>query len=126
MKKAKAKQDNKYKIINAIFACIMIVMAGVMVYCGLNMKTAEEKEYLALQDHLYTQIVETKGVGKWCEVESHGLSKDNDVYVRFWCYKFNPDTNELTEEKVYNTLYFQKHTVLGDGYSTGYAEALGD
>ncbi|MDO4611479.1 MAG: hypothetical protein Q4B34_01300 [Candidatus Saccharibacteria bacterium] len=126
MKKAKAKQDNKYKIINIVFACLIVALAGALVYCGSNMYSAEDKEYLALQDHLLNRHVEMmyEQEDRWqvCEMDSRGISKDNDVYVRFWCQTYDTTTGQPAGETDYRTLYFQHRA---DAWG-GYAEALGD
>ncbi len=121
------KRNNSYKKINVVFGCLMVIMLGLLVYCGINMKSRSDKEYLNLQDHLLGRFVEInyKKDGQVCKMENHSLSKDYEVSVRFWCQAYDKDTNKLVGDKVYHTLYFQRPSVI-DGGVTGYAEALGD
>ena len=119
------KQKKDYKKFNVIFGILMVAMVGVLVYCGLNVKSAADKEYLDLQDHLLGRFIELnyQKEGQVCKMEGHGLSKDFEVSVRFWCQSYDADTDQLTGEREYRTVYFQ-HPKTIDGGTTGYAEAL--
>ena len=121
------KQKNNYKTLNIVFGCLMLVMAGILVYCGMNMKSASDQEYLKLQDHLLSRFVELnyQQENQVCGMEKHGLSKDNEVFVRFYCQNYDTDTHEPVGNKEYHTLYFQRPTTIENG-TAGYAEALGD
>lgn len=123
------KKTTNYKTFNIIFGCLMVIMAGALIYCGLNMSSAADREYLALRDHLLSRFIEEKyqqeDQNQVCQMESHGLSKDREVAVRFWCQDYDTETHETTSEKKYHTLYFQRPNLIPGGL-TSYAEALGD
>ncbi len=121
------KQKKNYKKFNVVFGVLMVIMMGVLVYCGINIKSTADKEYLALQSHLLDRFVELnyQKENQICKMESYGLSENNEVSVKFWCQNYDVDTNKLSEEKEYHTLYFQHPTTMENG-TTGYAEALGE
>ncbi len=120
-------KPNKYRTLNIICGCLFIVMSGALAYCGINMKNEEEKEYLALEEHLLNRHIEMMygREDRACGLESYGLSQDHEVAARFWCQDYSVDTHEPVGDKYYRTLYFQHPKVYEWGYS-GYAEALGD
>ena len=127
MKKQTKAQNNNFKILSIILGCVSVILLGALIYCCTNMKSAEDKEYLALQDHLlnrHIQMMYENGTNV-CGMESHSLSKDNDVAVKFWCQKYDTDTHEPIGSKEYHTLYFQHPANIQNGKG-GYAEALGD
>lgn len=125
-------------------ACLIIVLTvlvagltGGLIYAITQMKTAEEREYLAVYEHLMEHYPERK-----CEIENksqdiaakekgeefldvrtcvttdYGISKDGDPYVSYVQYISNPKTHERKDEKKF-TLYFQHR---GDYYT----EAVGE
>ncbi len=120
-------KTDRYKILTIIFGCLFIAAFGALIYCGMNMKTEEEKEYLSLEEHLLGRHIEMMygNEGRLCGLESYGLSQDHEVAARFWCQDYDTETHEPVGDKYYHTLYFQHPKVYDWGYS-GYAEALGD
>lgn len=119
------KQNNKNsKNLNYVFICVALVIAGILGYCSANLKNSYDQEFLNLRKHLLSRFVELKFAKdhQVCEMEKDGLSKDNDVYARFWCQNHDPNTHEPIGEKIYHTLYFQRPK----DSAFGYAEALGD
>lgn len=125
MKKQNSKTNFNTPCI--ILGCVSVVLLGALIYCFANMKSASDKEYLELQDHLLNRFVELnyQKDNQVCEMESHGLSKDNEVSVRFWCQNYDTNTHKPVGAKEYHTLYFQ-HPTKFEGGEGGYAEALGD
>ncbi|MBR2766798.1 hypothetical protein IKD67_01800 [Candidatus Saccharibacteria bacterium] len=125
MKKQNTK--NNYKTPCIVLGCVVVALVGALIYCCANIKSAEDKEYLALQDHLLSRFVKLnyQKDNQVCEMESHSLSKDNEVSVRFWCQNYDADTHEPSGSKEYHTLYFQHPSEFAGGKG-GYAEALGD
>ena len=121
------KQKINYKSLNIVFGCLMLIMAGGLAYCSVNMKSASDQEYLKLQDHLLDRFVELnyQQEHQVCEMEKHGLSKNNEIFVKFYCQNYDEITHEPVGDKEYHTLYFQHPTTI-DGSMTSYAEALGD
>ena len=105
----------------------MAAMIGVLVYCGMNIKSAADREYLDLQDHLLGRFVELnyQKEGRVCEMEGHGLSGDHEVFIKFWCQNYDAGTDKLVGEREYHTVYFQRPKAI-DGGTAGYAEALGE
>lgn len=126
-KNTKAKNNNKYLKFNIFFGVVIVVLVGALFYCGMNMKTHEDIEKINLHEHLLNLYVQSTygGEGKVCESVDNGLSKDGDVYIRFWCQEYNEDHEPITEQK-YHTLYFQHYGKAVDRYNGPYAEALGD
>lgn len=102
-------------------------MAVALGYCVANIKSDSDKEYLALQDHLLNRFVvlSYQKENQYCQMESHGLSENHEVFVRFWCQNYDGNTNEPVGEKEYHTAYFQRPSTIQGGI-TGYGEALGD
>ena len=121
------KKTQNFKIFNAIICLLFITMLGLLLYCGFNMKTTSDMEFLGLQDHLLNSYIKLRYQEdhRVCEVESHFISDDGDFAVRFWCQDYSNDAHEPNSDKQYHTLYFQKPRVI-EGGTTGYAEALGD
>ncbi len=121
-------KTNRYKTLTIIFGCLFIVTFGALVYCGINMKNEEEKEYLALEEHLLGRHIEMMygRDDRVCGLESYGLSQDHEVAAKFWCQDYSVDTNEPVGDKYYHTLYFQHPKHRPEGGYPGYAEALGD
>lgn len=125
MKKQKSKIN--YKTLCMVLGCLAVILAGALIYCGTNMKSAEDKEYLSLQDHLLGRFVELnyQKDNQICKMEGHELSKNNEVSVKFWCQNYDADTHEPVGGKEYHIVYFQHPTEFEGGVG-GYAEALGD
>ena len=123
----KKQKSNNYKTATIILGCLLVITLGALIYCGINMKSASDKEYLNLQDHLLNRFVELnyEKENQVCQMESHDLSKDQEVAVKFWCQDYDKDTHEKIGNKQYHTLYFQ-HPQKIEGGETGYAEALGE
>lgn len=125
VKNTKAKNNNKYLKINIFFGVVIVVLVGVLFYCGMNMKTHEDQKKIDLHEHLLNQVVQlTYGrEGRVCESVENGLSKDDDVYIRFWCQDYSEDHEPITE-KDYDTLYFQSSDTTSKYYK--FAQALAE
>lgn len=125
----KNKNNNKNtKIVCTLLGCLSAILLCTTIYGFANMKSASDKEYLALSDHLLGRFIEMD-YGKdnrVCEMEKHELSKNNEVSVRFWCQDYDANTHEPVGDKEFHTLYFQHPREFEGGKSTGYAEALGE
>ena len=123
----KKTPQNNYTTINILLGCMMIIMAGALIYCGANIKSTSDKEFLNLRGHLFSRFIKLnyEKDNQLCEVEKYGVSSNNEVYVRFWCQKYDSNTHKPASEKEFNTLYFQ-HPKTIEGGTTGYAEALGE
>lgn len=128
-----------------MLACLIIVLTilvagltGGLIYAVAHMKTAEEKEYLVVYEHLMQRYPELKCAdgdraamvraeegeeepSKYnhvCVMTDYGISKDGDPYVSYVQYKYDKNTHEKIDEGTEITLYFQYR-------NDGYAEALG-
>lgn len=136
-----------------MLACLIIVLTilvagltGGLIYAVAHMKTAEDKEYLAVYEHLmqrypelrctmedalydpdselgdtvYAGMKRDKSIQEahTCVMTDYGVSKDGDPYVSYIRYSYNPETHEQKGEGEKLTLYFQH----SDDH---YAEALG-
>ena len=125
-KNTKAKNNNKYLKFNIFFGVVIVVLVGALFYCGMNMKTHEDQKKIALHEHLLNKVVQlTYGrEHRVCESVENGLSKDDDVYIRFWCQDYSEDHEPITDKK-YNTLYFQYSNETSNKYLK-FAQALGD
>lgn len=123
----KNKKHTKPQKITIFFIITTVLFMGLSIYFGLNQKSHEDIEKINLHEHLLNLYVQSTygGEGKVCESVDNGLSKDGDVYIRFWCQKYNEDHEPITE-KDYDTLYFQHYGEAIDRYNGPYAEALGD
>lgn len=124
MSNKKQKSKNNYAKFNILFAILIVASVITSVYCGINIKSSADKEYLALQDHLLNRFIQMKfnEEGKRiCGMESYGLSKENNVAVKYWCQDYN-ESHEPVGDKAYHTLYFNHPDKEGHGY----AEAVGD
>lgn len=127
MKKTKIRNKKQSEIIGILSALIIVMILG-MVYCIINIKTPEDKERLALHDHLVRSYIEAScrdRIGQEnivCEVDEEGISGDGDLYVKFWYQSYDPEKHTLNSEKEYRTLYFQHRDEALDGY----AEALSE
>ncbi len=123
----KNKKHTKPQKITIFFIVTTILFMGLSIYFGLNQKSHEDIEKINLHEHLLNLYVQSTygGEGKVCESVDNGLSKDGDVYIRFWCQDYNEDHKPITEQK-YHTLYFQHYGEAVDRYNGPYAEALGD
>ena len=124
-KNTKAKNNNKYLKINIFFGVVIVVLVGALFYCGMNMKTHEDQKKIDLHEHLLNQVVQlTYGrEHRVCESVENGLSKDDDVYIRFWCQDYSEDHEPITE-KDYDTLYFQSSDTTSKYYK--FAQALAE
>ena len=123
--KQKTAQKDKYKVPCIVLGSIVVLLSAALAFVSFSthLENAENKEYIALKDHLLEQHIEMLygRENRVCQMEKHGLSKDNDLYVRFWCQDYDAESHEPITGKEYNTLYFQHPTDNG-----GWAEALGD
>ena len=125
MKKQKDARK-KYTTINIVIGATLAATVGILIYYVTQHNNTSDQEFLNLRDHLLSRFIQLD-YGKdnrVCEMVENGLSKDNDIYVKFWCQDYDEDTHEPSE-KVYHTLYFQHPTII-NGYPTSYAEALGE
>ncbi len=127
MKNKKSKKNNKYIKLNIFFGSVIVILLGLSFYLGMNVKTETDKKYLDLSDHLLKRHVEMKygemSDHNYCEATSKGISKDGDVFVRFYCLRIDSVSNQPVSAKEYHTLYFQHPD---DPDAIGYGEALGD
>lgn len=129
MKNKKSKKNNKYIKLNIFFGVVIVILLGLSFYLGMNVKTETDKKYLDLSDHLlkrHVDLVYSNETGDYCEATSKGISKDGDVYVKFWCIKYDVNTQEQVSDKTYHTLYFQHPDPIKDPNGIGYAEATTD
>ncbi len=124
-KNTKAKNNNKYLKINIFFGVVIVVLVGALFYCGMNMKTHEDQKKIDLHEHLLDQFVRATYMkeGTVCESVDNGLSKDDDVYIKFWCQDYSEDHKPITD-KHYYTLYFQSTGTRIDKYTGAYSQAL--
>lgn len=121
MKKSKnQKIQPKYRNIIIVLSVAVVALTGGLIYCGMNMKTAEEKEYLGVMPHLMSRHVDLMydREGRACTAEEYGISKDNDPFVEFYCDEY--ENGELKERVDGYTLYFPHRAEA----TTGYAESL--
>ena len=122
----KNKKHLKLQKITIFFIITTVLFMGSSIYFGLNQKSNEDQKKIALHEHLLNKVVQlTYGrEHRVCESVENGLSKDDDVYIRFWCQDYSEDHEPITDKK-YNTLYFQYSNETSNKYLK-YAQALGD
>ena len=122
----KNKKHLKLQKITIFFIITTVLFMGSSIYFGLNQKSHEDQKKIALHEHLLNKVVQlTYGrEHRVCESVENGLSKDDDVYIRFWCQDYSEDHEPITDKK-YNTLYFQYSNETSNKYLK-YAQALGD
>lgn len=126
-KKKTRNVKNRYKILNMVFGTLLAIFVCIVIYCGLNMKTAEERKVLDMKEYFIAQILDNwcmnveNEKNNLCIIESTGLSEDNDLYVKFKHQIYDPETHQLIDTK-YHTLYFPYRPDSPNHY----AQSLGD
>jgi len=148
--KTKNKQDRTriYIGVIIILAVAVVGLLGGLIFTATRTaaRTYEEKEYLAVYEHLMSRYPEMKCVaeddvnitavqdedGKYlgvvqdedipdtrtCTMTGYGVSKDGDPYVSYAQQTYDPKTHEKKGEEEHLTVYFQH-------YNGHYADALG-
>ena len=108
------------------FGIVIIGLIISLVVMNSKRLNKEDQEYLNLREYLLGRYIELSYEydGRDCLMENHGLSEDNDMYVRFWCQDYD-ENHQALGEKQYHTLYFNRPHKDG-AIEHGYAEALGD
>ena len=113
MKKQKNKKSQtKYPCIIIVLCVAIACLIGGVIYCGTNMKSYEEREYLDVYEHLLSSYVfrscdELMGNDAYvCQIDSYGVSKDGDPYVKFKATEYNTEGHEPTGKVQMGTIYF--------------------
>lgn len=121
---------NKFDKKNAAIAILslLVVVLGVLSISFASSKRISDidEQRLSLHKHLLNRhIAETcrgehDGEYEACGLVEEGISKDNDLYAKIWCQKYDRETQQLVGEKRYRTLYFQHDEGAIDGYAEAY------